>query len=145
MTYIRFFFVLYWFALFLKFGPLPSQNPRCAPVEEVNILKKINTKLDPLWRQSNYHNYSSRTLLFHALIQPRFDYGCTSWYLLLSRALKNQLQIAQNKCILFCLELQLHEGISVRSIPVTLRCFSWRQRTINYELCTSTTVLHNGE
>ena len=31
MTYIRFFFVLYWFAPFLKFGPLPSGNPRCAP------------------------------------------------------------------------------------------------------------------
>ena len=31
MTYICFFFVLYWFALFLKFGPLPSENPRCMP------------------------------------------------------------------------------------------------------------------
>ena len=30
MTYIRFFFVLYWFAPFLKFGPLPSGSPRCA-------------------------------------------------------------------------------------------------------------------
>ena len=30
MTYIRFFFVLYWFAPFLKFGPLLSENPRCA-------------------------------------------------------------------------------------------------------------------
>ena len=26
-----FFFVLCWFASFLKFGPLPSENPRCAP------------------------------------------------------------------------------------------------------------------
>ena len=31
MNYIRFFFVLYWFAPFLKFGPLPSENRRCAP------------------------------------------------------------------------------------------------------------------
>ena len=31
MTYIRFFFVLYWFDPFLKFGLLPSENPRCAP------------------------------------------------------------------------------------------------------------------
>ena len=31
MTYICFFFVLHWFATFLKFGPLPSENPRCAP------------------------------------------------------------------------------------------------------------------
>ena len=31
MTYIRFFSVLYWFPPFLKFGALPSENPRCAP------------------------------------------------------------------------------------------------------------------
>ena len=31
MKYIRFIFVLYWFAPFLKFGPLPSENPRCPP------------------------------------------------------------------------------------------------------------------
>ena len=31
MTYIRYFFLLYWFAPFLKFGPLPSENSRCAP------------------------------------------------------------------------------------------------------------------
>ena len=31
MTYIRSVFVLYWFAHFLKFGPLPPENPRCAP------------------------------------------------------------------------------------------------------------------
>ena len=36
-TYICFFFVLYWFAPFLKFGPLPSENPRCAPALELLI------------------------------------------------------------------------------------------------------------
>ena len=35
MTYIRFFFVLYWFTPFLKFGHLPSENPRCAPEPRV--------------------------------------------------------------------------------------------------------------
>ena len=42
------------------------------------VLKKINTKLNLLWRQGNYLNYSSRRLLCNALIQPHFDYGCTS-------------------------------------------------------------------
>ena len=31
MTYNRLFFVLYWFAPFLKFDPLPFKNPRCGP------------------------------------------------------------------------------------------------------------------
>ena len=41
MTYIRFFFVLYWFAPFLKFGLLPSKNSRCVPVL-VNTIFKLN-------------------------------------------------------------------------------------------------------
>ena len=71
-------------------------------------LKKIDIKINFLWRQSNYLNYSSRRLLCNAHIQPHFDYGCTSWYPLLSKTLKTKLQIAQNKCIHFCLELPPH-------------------------------------
>ena len=36
MIYIRFFFVLYWFSLFLKFF-LPSKNPRYASVVSVAV------------------------------------------------------------------------------------------------------------
>ena len=60
------------------------------------VLKKINTNLNFLCRQNNYLNYSSRKLLCNALIQLHFDYGCTSWYPLLSKSLKTKLQIAQN-------------------------------------------------
>ena len=66
------------------------------------VLKKINAKLNFSWRQSNYLNYSSRRLLSNAFIQPHFDYGCTSWYPVLSKTLKIKLQFAQNKCIRFC-------------------------------------------
>ena len=44
------------------------------------VLKKIYTKLNLLWRQSNYLNYLSRRLLCNTLMQPHFGYGCTSWY-----------------------------------------------------------------
>jgi len=43
--------------------------------------------------------------LCNALIQPHFDYSCTSWYPNLNKNLKNKLQTAQNKCIRFCLFL----------------------------------------
>ena len=75
-------------------------------------LKKINTKLNFLWRQNNCLNYLSRRLLCNALIQSHFDYGCTSWYPLLSKAFKTNLQIAQNKYIRFCLELPPRGHIS---------------------------------
>ena len=46
-----FFFVLYWFAPFLKFGPLLSENPRYA-LESLNIIKTriaINMKLSRVY------------------------------------------------------------------------------------------------
>ena len=49
MTYICLIFVLYWFPPFLKFGPLPSENPRCVPGEAgqdatwIEMLHSIDT------------------------------------------------------------------------------------------------------
>ena len=100
------------------------------------VLKKINTKLHFLWRQSSYLNYSSRRLLCNALIQPHFGYGCTSWYPLLIKALKTKLQIAQNKCFRFCLELPPRGLIS----PSHFRKINWLPVECRVELCTSPTV-----
>ena len=47
-------------------------------------------------------------LLLNALIQPHFDYACTScspWYLMLNKAVQ-KIQAAQNKCICFYLNLK---------------------------------------
>ena len=38
MNYICFFFFLYWFSPFLKFGLLSSESPRCAPVMGISNL-----------------------------------------------------------------------------------------------------------
>ena len=40
--FIPFFFVLYWFVHFLKFGPPPSENPRCEPGKKRNQRNRIN-------------------------------------------------------------------------------------------------------
>ena len=69
------------------------------------VLNKINAKLKFLYRQSRYLTPAYRRLLFNALIQPHFDYGCSSWFPLLKKNLKLKLQKAQNKCIGFCLNL----------------------------------------
>ena len=81
-------------------------------------------------------NYSSRRLLFNGLIQPHFDYGCPSWYSLLSKALKAKLQIAQNKCIRFCLELPPRGHVSLSHF----RRINWLPVEHRIELCTSTTI-----
>ena len=105
------------------------------------ILKKINTKLNLLWRQSNYMNYSSRRLLCNALIQPHFDYRYTLWYPLLSKALKTKLRIAENKCIRFSLELPPRGHINPSYFRKTNR-LSVKRRV---KVSTSTTVLNTGK
>ena len=47
ITHIPFFFLLYWFAHFLKFGPLPSDNSRCRP-----DFSDVKTCSDPIWPTS---------------------------------------------------------------------------------------------
>ena len=54
------------------------------------VLRKINARVNFLFRQNNYLNYCSKRLLCNTLI-PYFDYGCRSWHPLLSKALKAKL------------------------------------------------------
>ena len=46
-------------------------------------LKNINGKLKFLYRQAIFLNPTYKILLYNVVIQPHFDYGCTSWYPLL--------------------------------------------------------------
>ena len=41
----------------------------------------------------------------NALIQPHFDYVCSAWHLNLNKKFKSKLQIVQNRCIRYCLQL----------------------------------------
>ena len=75
------------------------------------VLKKINTKLQFLYRQNKFLNKELRRLLCNSLIQPHFDYACASWYPLVNQNFKKKLQITQNKCIRFCLGLQARHHV----------------------------------
>ena len=77
----------------------------------LKVLGKINGRLKMLYREGKYLSQRLRRMLCNALIQPNFDYACSAWYPNLSKNLKNKLQIAQNKCIRFCLFLGNREGI----------------------------------
>ena len=93
------------------------------------IIRKINIRLKFLHRKDQYLNYKLRRLLCNALIQPSFDYVCSSWYANLTKRLKLRLQATQNKCIRFCLRLgnRTHLGYSdfkkINWLPVEDRVF----------------------
>ena len=73
-----------------------------------------NARQKFLYRQSRYPTpaYSGLLILCNALIQPDFDYGCSSCFPLLKKNLQLKLQKGQNKCICFCLNL-LRDLISI--------------------------------
>ena len=75
------------------------------------VLKNINAKLKFLHCLNRYLTLVYRRLLCNALIQPCFDYGCSSWFPLLKKNLKLKHQKDQNKCTHICLNLPLKSHI----------------------------------
>ena len=69
------------------------------------VIGKINGRIKFLHRKSRFLDSSLRRLLCNALVQPHFDYACSAWYPNLTQSLSKKLQITQNKCIRFCLQL----------------------------------------
>ena len=80
----------------------------------MNSLRKINTKLQFFYRQSEFLNPKLRRLLCSSLIQPHFDYACISWHPLISNKMRNKLQVTQNKCTCFCLKLNSRQHIRAK-------------------------------
>ena len=100
-------------------------------------LKKTNAKLKFMYRQSRYLTPAHRRLLCNALIQPHFDYGCSSWFPLLKKNLKLKLQKAQNKCICFPLNLPPRCHIN----PSHFRKIKWLPVSDRVESCIANTLL----
>lgn len=76
------------------------------------IIKRINARLKFMYRQAKGLNEKIKKTLCTALIQPHFDYACSSWYSGVSSGSKKQLQICQNKIIRFIMGLgpRVHIG-----------------------------------
>ena len=56
-------------------------------------LKKINAKLQFLYRQNEFLDPKLRRLLCNSLIQPQFDYECVSWCPLVSKKIRKKIQV----------------------------------------------------
>jgi hypothetical protein len=63
------------------------------------VIAKINKKLKFLYRKREYFDFKARKLICSTLIQPDFDYAINAWYRGTTFAIKNRLQICQNKII----------------------------------------------
>ena len=79
----------------------------------LQVLNKINSRLRFLYRQNRFLNKPLRRLLCNAMIQPFFDYACPAWYPSLRKDLQKRLQVSQNNCVRFCLQLDKKTRIGV--------------------------------
>ena len=52
------------------------------------ILSKINNKLRFLYRKQKFLDKDTRRLLCNSLIQPHYDFACSSWFPLLTENMK---------------------------------------------------------
>ena len=64
-----------------------------------------------MYRYSKSLNERSRKLLTSALVQCHFDYAASAWFMGSTKALKDKLQVAQNKMVRFILDMGPREHI----------------------------------
>ena len=78
----------------------------------LKVINKLNARLKYLNRKNKFLTPVLRRLLCNALIQPHFDYASSAWYPNLTQKMKNKIQITQNKCIRYRLQLDKMTHIS---------------------------------
>ena len=78
----------------------------------LKVISKISSRLKLLHRKNKFLTPALGRLLFNALIQAHFDYASSVWYPNLTQTMKNKIQITQNKCIWYCLQLDKMTHIS---------------------------------
>ena len=108
-----------------------------------SIVKKVNSRIKFLYRQSAFLNRSMRITLCNSLIQCHFDYACSSWFCGLSKQLKSRLQITQNKVIRFINNVNCRTSVKVNDfkdlgfLNIEERC---RQMRLNHAF----NIFHNN-
>ena len=78
----------------------------------LKVINKIISRLKFLHKKNIFLTPALRRLLCNALIQPHFDYASSACYPNLAEKMKNKIQITQNKCIRYCLQLDKMNHIS---------------------------------
>ena len=102
----------------------------------LSVINKINNNLKFLYRKNWFLTPTLRRLLCNALIQPHFDYACSTWYPNLTKILKNRIQTSQKKCISFCLELDNMTHISHKEFEI----LNWLPATESFNQCINSIV-----
>ena len=80
----------------------------------MQVCAKISPKPKFLYRKNRFLSKDLRRLLCNTLSHPHFDYVCAAWYPNLNKKNRSKLQVLQNNCIRFCLQLDNREHIETK-------------------------------
>ena len=58
----------------------------------LKVINTINGRLRFLYRKNRYFWPYLKRFLYNAIIQPHFDYACSTWYPNLNKTFKSKLQ-----------------------------------------------------
>ena len=83
----------------------------------LKVINKINCGLRFLCRINRFLSPPLRRLLCNSQVQSHFDYACSAWYS--SLRIKSKLQLLQDKCIRFCLNLNNRVHIRQKELKQT--------------------------
>ena len=79
----------------------------------LKILKKIDTKLQFLYRRNEFLNPKLRKLLCNSLIESQFGHACISWYPLVSRKMRKIYRLLFK---MTCLKLNSRQQIEAKEL-----------------------------
>ena len=98
------------------------------------LVKKCGSRVSFLYRNRSFLNTKTRTLLCSALIQPLIDYCSSSWYELLSKQLKQKLDVIQRRMIRFVFSMHHMEHVDSSHFS-NLSWLTVRDRVDYFKLC----------
>ena len=101
------------------------------------VIEKISSRLKFLYWKNRVLDGPLCRILCNVLIQPQFDYAFTAWYPIVTKKLKDKLQVTQNKCIRFCLKLQWREHI----LNEHFQKLNWLPINRRFKQCVTSTVI----
>ena len=102
----------------------------------MQICEKVSSEPKVLYRKNRFLSKDFRRLLWNTLIQPHFDYACVAWHPNLDKKNKNRLQVLQNQCMRFYLQMDSRERIGTEHFGK----INWLLIDQRFKQCLSTTV-----
>lgn len=93
------------------------------------VINKMNSKF--LCRNNRFLFQPIGRLLCNSLIQPHFDYVCSTWNTNMNKRFKWKLKTLQNKCSYFYLNLNNGAHIGLNQFEKPIGYHKWSRRRMN--------------